>query len=170
MSTGVEKALSEARKKGIFLVTAESLTAGLIASSFAEIPGASDVLVAGFVVYTQQAKTKVLSVGKMLIERFGVVSEPVAKSMASGALLRGAEITGSENCVALAVTGIAGPGGGTETVPVGTVCFAISRFLREKIIYTESETFYFTGDRNEIRKKTTEHAIASFLNVLNTDF
>ena len=97
MSTGVEKALSEARKKGIFLVTAESLTAGLIASSFAEIPGASDVLVAGFVVYTQQAKTKVLSVGKMLIERFGVVSEPVAKSMASGALLLGAEITGSEN-------------------------------------------------------------------------
>ena len=166
----VEKTIALARKKGVFVVTAESLTAGLIASSFAEIPGASDVLLAGFVVYTPQAKTELLSVGRDLIERCGVVSEDVAKAMAAGALFRGAEISGSENVIAAAVTGIAGPAGGTETQPVGTVWCAVSRFFCERVVYTESETCRFSGERNEIREKTAEHVISRILQILEKNF
>lgn len=162
----VEKALSLAKEKGFYFVTAESLTAGLIASSFAEIPGASKVLLAGFVVYTPEAKTAILSINDALIERYGIVSEELAKAMATGALLKATKMIKSKKLISIAVTGIAGPSGGTEKKPVGTVCLASSCFLKDGIIYAESETIYFTGNRNEIRKKTVEKAVQQIIKVL----
>lgn len=162
----VKKALSLANEKGFNLVTAESLTAGLIASSFAEIPGASQVLLAGFVVYTAKAKTTILSVSEALIERYGIVSEELARAMATAALIKAQEMIKSEKLISIAVTGIAGPTGGTKKTPVGTVCIASSCFLRDGIIYAESETANFTGNRNEVRQKTVKKAVQKIIKVL----
>ncbi len=99
--------LAEARARGLRLVTAESCTGGLIAALLTEIPGSSDVVERGFVTYSNEAKEDLLGVSGDLIRQYGAVSEPVARAMAEGALKH------SLAQVAVAVTGIAGPGGGT---------------------------------------------------------
>ena len=109
------------RAAGLRVATAESCTGGLVAAALTEIAGSSDVVEAGFVTYSNEAKIELLGVSEEVLETFGAVSIAVAWAMAQGALAR------SSADVAVAITGIAGPGGGSERKPVGTVVFARAR-------------------------------------------
>ena len=110
--------VEHATAAGLMVVTAESCTGGLVAGTLTEIAGSSAVVDCGFVTYSNAAKTDLLGVPAELIDRVGAVSEEVAKAMVAGALER------SEADLAVAITGIAGPGGGTADKPVGLVHFA----------------------------------------------
>lgn len=140
------------------LVTAESCTGGLIASSLTQRAGSSAWFERGFVTYSNIAKQDMLGVPEALIIAHGAVSEEVALAMALGALKH------SQSQVALSVTGIAGPGGGTTNKPVGTVCFAwaIQNQLAQKT------TQYFQGTRNDIRLAASDYALKRLLEYLNT--
>lgn len=115
MHTLARELLDDLEREGLMIATAESCTGGLIAALLTEIPGSSAYVECGFVTYSNQAKMRLLGVPGRLIERDGAVSETVARAMAEGALER------SEADIAIAVTGVAGPGGGTEAKPVGLV-------------------------------------------------
>lgn len=134
------------------LVTAESCTAGLIASILAEAPGSGCWLECAFVTYSPQAKVSCLGVRQETIDQYNLTSEEVAREMAEGAL------RASRANVSLADTGLAGPGG-DDTIPVGTVCFAWS-FQQGEAAITFSETRKFDGDRNEVRQRAAEYAIS----------
>ena len=110
--------LDRLRAQGLRLATAESCTGGLIAALFTEIAGSSDVVERGFVTYSNAAKTELLGVSDDLLARHGAVSEPVARAMVQGALAH------SHADVAVSVTGVAGPGGGSDAKPVGLVHIA----------------------------------------------
>ena len=113
--------VDEARERSLRIVTAESCTGGLVAAAICHVAGASDVFERGFVTYSNRAKQELLGVPGDLIADLGAVSEPVARMMAEGAL------NNSNAHLALAVTGVAGPGGGTPLKPVGTVHLATAR-------------------------------------------
>ncbi len=115
------KVIEANRARGKRIVVAESCTGGLVATALTEIPGSSDVFQAGFVTYSNEAKMSMLGVSLDVLETFGAVSIAVAWAMAQGALAR------SDADVAVAITGIAGPHGGTNKKPVGTVVFARAR-------------------------------------------
>lgn len=115
------KVVEASRAAGLRLAVAESCTGGLVAAALTEIPGSSDVLEAGFVTYANETKTALLGVSEDMIDTFGAVSIAVAWGMAQGALKRSSADT------AVAITGIAGPGGGSDKKPVGTVVFARAR-------------------------------------------
>ncbi len=119
--TGAEAVLAKLRAGGLTLATAESCTGGLIMALLTEIPGSSDVTDRGFVTYSNTAKTEMLGVAAALIERHGAVSAAVAVAMAEGALQH------SHANIAVAVTGIAGPAGGTPQKPVGLVYIAAQK-------------------------------------------
>lgn len=131
------------------LATAESCSGGLIAAACTELSGSSQWFERGFVTYSNAAKMQCLGVPPELIERHGAVSEPVARAMAEGAVRHSAAQ------VALAVTGVAGPGGGSPGKPVGTVWFGW-RLAGG----THSELRQFTGDRAAVRAQTVRHALA----------
>jgi nicotinamide-nucleotide amidase len=113
--------VDEARERSLRIVTAESCTGGLVAGAICQVAGASDVFERGFVTYSNRAKQELLGVPGDLIADLGAVSEPVARMMAEGAL------ENSNAHVAVAITGVAGPGGGTPMKPVGTVHIATAR-------------------------------------------
>lgn len=113
--------LDRLRAQGLKFATAESCTGGLISALFTEIAGSSDVVERGFVTYSNAAKSELLGVSEDLLARHGAVSEPVARAMVQGALAR------SHADVAVSVTGVAGPGGGTDPKPVGLVHIAALR-------------------------------------------
>ena len=142
--------LAEARQKQLRLATAESCTGGLIAGLLTEIPGSSDVLDRGFVVYSNRAKSDLLGVPGDLIADQGAVSEAVARAMAEGA------VENSNAHMAVAVTGVAGPGGGTKFKPVGLVHIAAARERRS--ILHEAHRLGDVG-RSEIRLKSVEAAL-----------
>ncbi len=142
--------LAECRSRGLMLATAESCTGGLIAAVLTEIAGSSDVVDRGFVTYSNGAKSDMLGVPPELIEANGAVSGPVAASMAAGALQR------SRAALTIAVTGVAGPGGGTKGKPVGTVWFGMG--IRGSASTTECQVF--PGDRAAVRQATVAHALA----------
>lgn len=131
------------------LAVAESCTGGLIAHTVTNVPGSSDYFDRGFVVYSNEAKTALLGVPAELLEQAGAVSADAARSMAEGALLA----SGAE--VAVASTGIAGPGGGTQEKPVGLVYIALARRGAE----TLSEEHRFSGDRLNIKEATCRAAL-----------
>ena len=112
--------VDEAREKNLRLVTAESCTGGLVAAAICAVPGASDVFERGMVVYNNRAKQEMLDVSGDLMADLGAVSEPIARMMAEGAL------ENSHAHVSIAITGIAGPGGGTARKPVGLVWLAVA--------------------------------------------
>jgi nicotinamide-nucleotide amidase len=145
-----EVVLMEARAQKLRIATAESCTGGLIAGLLTEIPGSSDVLDRGFIVYSNRAKQDMLNVPGDLIADMGAVSEPVARMMAEGA------VQNSNAHVAVAVTGVAGPGGGTPLKPVGLVHIAACRERRS--ILHEAHRFGDIG-RSEIRMKSVEAAL-----------
>ncbi len=135
------RVLEICRRTGLRLATAESCTGGLVAAVLTEVPGASEVLDRGFVTYANRAKVEMLGVREASLARHGAVSEVVAREMAEGALARaGVEL-------AVAITGIAGPGGGTPAKPVGLVHFATAR----RDLPTRHERRLFDGDRRAIR-------------------
>jgi nicotinamide-nucleotide amidase len=113
--------VDEARQQNLRIVTAESCTGGLVAAAICQVPGASDVFERGFVTYSNRAKQEMLGVPGDLIADMGAVSEPVARMMAEGALEH------SNAHLAVAITGVAGPGGGTPMKPVGAVHLATAR-------------------------------------------
>jgi nicotinamide-nucleotide amidase len=132
------------------IATAESCTGGLVSALLTEIPGSSAVVERGFVTYSNEAKSEMLGVPAALIGTHGAVSEPVARAMAEGALRR------SRASVAVSITGVAGPGGGSEAKPVGLVHFALARDGRE----TRSlERRYGDLGRQEIRARAVADAL-----------
>ena len=141
--------LEACRARGLMLATAESCTGGLIAAALTAIAGSSDVVDRGFVTYSNAAKTEMLGVPERLIAAEGAVSAPVARAMAAGALER------SRAAIAVAVTGVAGPGGGTEAKPVGLVWFGLA--VRGRAVASESRVF--PGDRAAVRAATVAHAL-----------
>ncbi len=116
-----QRLIDRCREQGLMLATAESCTGGLIAGLITSVPGSSDVLDAGFVTYSNAAKSRMIGVPADLIARHGAVSAEVAAAMAAGALAH------SQASIAVAVTGVAGPGGGTVSKPVGLVHCAAQR-------------------------------------------
>jgi nicotinamide-nucleotide amidase len=142
--------LADLRARGLQMATAESCTGGLIAAALTHIPGSSDVVDRGFVTYSNAAKTEMLGVSAALIDAHGAVSQPVAAAMAEGAVAR------STAGIAVSVTGIAGPGGGSADKPVGLVWFGCARRGRPAI----TEHVVFPGDRATVRAATVAHALA----------
>jgi len=132
----------------VFLSTAESCTGGGIGHWLTSQPGSSDWYSGGFITYSNRAKVRDLEVKQESFDKFGAVSEEVAKQMASGCAHK------TDSRLAIAVTGIAGPGGGTTRKPVGTICFGWT--LNGKI---HTETIVFSGDRTMIRNQTIRHAL-----------
>lgn len=135
-------------------VTAESLTAGEIASSIVKIPGSSSYFEGGFVTYSNELKHDILGVKIETLNEFGAVSEAVVKQMTQGALNRDTKAT-----IAVAVSGIAGPDGGTLTKPVGTVWMAVQRRGEE----SRATLLQLHGSRDEIRLQTTLHALKALI-------
>ncbi len=140
------------RARGLMLATAESCTGGLIAGACTDLSGSSDWFERGFVTYSNAAKTELLGVPAALIEAHGAVSEPVARAMAEGAVAH------SHAQLSVAVTGVAGPTGGSADKPVGTVWFGWSVNGS-----THSECQRFDGDRAAVRAATVRHALAGLL-------
>lgn len=141
--------------KGWMLAAAESCTGGMIAAACTELPGSSNWFERGFVTYSNEAKTEMLGVEPALIEAHGAVSEVVARAMAFGAVRH------SRARVSVAVTGVAGPTGGSKDKPVGTVWFA---FMVDGVL--SSETRRFDGDRAAVRAATVRHAVERLLQLL----
>jgi nicotinamide-nucleotide amidase len=137
------------------LATAESCTGGLIAGACTDLSGSSNWFERGFVTYSNAAKTELLGVPAALIEQHGAVSEPVARAMAAGALRHSAAH------VAVAVTGVAGPTGGTADKPVGLVWFGFA--LPDRVL---TEQMNFAGDRATVRAATVHHALSRLLELL----
>jgi nicotinamide-nucleotide amidase len=142
--------LDGARMRRDLIAVAESCTGGLVAAALTAIPGSSDVFERGFVTYSDRAKTEMLGVPELLIRQHGAVSEEVAKAMAAGALAH------SRATLAVAVTGIAGPDGGTAEKPVGLVHFAATK--RDGTTIHERVLFGDIG-RGEIRRQSAERAL-----------
>jgi nicotinamide-nucleotide amidase len=140
---------------GLRLVTAESCTGGWVSMALTAIAGSSDWFERGYVTYSNAAKRDDLGVQEETLRRHGAVSEQTASEMAAGAI-RG---TGAQ--VALAITGIAGPTGGTTAKPVGTVCFAWAHGGK-----ISSETRRFDGDRESVRRQSVLHALQGLLQLL----
>ena len=157
MSELAEKVLTAFKTKGKMLATAESCTGGMVAAALTDIAGSSAVVERGFVTYTNRAKSQLLGVDPALIEAHGAVSKEVAEAMARGALAH------SATHVAVSVTGIAGPDGGSAEKPVGLVWFG----LAVEGAPTTTDHVVFKGDRAAVRRQATEKALALLLEGLD---
>ncbi|MSP67994.1 MAG: CinA family protein [Alphaproteobacteria bacterium] len=156
LSAKAQAVLAACRRAGVMAAFAESCTGGMITACLTDIGGSSDVVERGFVTYSNAAKTEMLGVSAALIETEGAVSEPVARAMAEGA------IANSLASVAVAVTGVAGPSGGTPTKPVGLVEIAAAR----RGAATLHERHMFPGDRAAVRRAATAAALDLLLRQL----
>ena len=139
------------------LVTAESCTGGWIAKTVTDVAGSSDWFDCGLAAYSYEAKQRLLGVRAETLEHFGAVSRETVVEMVSGALVH------SGSTVAVAVTGIAGPGGGTDEKPVGTVWIAWKR----RGGYPQAELFHFDGDREAVRRQTVAAALDGLEAIIN---
>ncbi len=144
--------------KGWMLTTAESCTGGWIAKLCTDLAGSSAWFERGFVTYSNEAKQDMLGVREETLAQYGAVSEAVTAEMAAGAVLH------SRAQVAVSVSGIAGPGGGTASKPVGTVCFGWA--LQGGKVRTA--THRFEGDREAVRRQSVEYALNGVLHLLDT--
>lgn len=155
LSALCEELAQALQARGWLLATAESCTGGLVAAACTSLAGSSTWFERGFVTYSNEAKSELLGVDAQSIASHGAVSEIVARAMAFGAVRH------SRAQAAVAVTGIAGPGGGSPDKPVGTVWFGFSVGGR-----LSSERMLFEGDRAAIREATVRHALARLLSLL----
>ncbi|OLP43587.1 CinA family protein [Rhizobium oryziradicis] len=151
--------IADFTKRGLTIATAESCTGGLIAGLLTEIAGSSAVVDRGFVTYSNQAKTDMLGVPALTLETYGAVSRETAIAMAHGALYR------SGGSVAIAVTGIAGPGGGTAEKPVGLVHLAATKRTGQ-LIHLKMQ--YGTRTRDIIRQETIKTALSMLSDIAST--
>lgn len=153
MNAKIKKILTDLEVCHFKIVTAESCTAGMLASMIGDIPGCGQWLECAFVTYSADAKKRCLGVLQKTIDKFGLTSEEVAREMALGALPR------SEANLAIATTGVAnGPAPDGKTIP-GTVCFSWAFELDNAPTAVYTETRIFKGTRNEVRRKASQHAI-----------
>ena len=143
-------------KNNLFLATAESCTGGMIAAACTDMAGSSAWFERGFVTYSNAAKTDMLGVDSALIAQHGAVSEPVARAMAFGAIRH------SQAQISVAVTGVAGPTGGSADKPVGTVWFGFS--VSGQLL---SERKCFAGDRAAVRHASVQHALKRLIELLH---
>lgn len=146
------------KSRGLMLATAESCTGGGVAQAITDIPGSSEWFERGFVTYANQAKVEMLGVREETLRLHGAVSEATVREMAEGALLH------SHAGISLAVSGVAGPGGGTQQKPVGTVWFAWAH--RDGA--TQARKFLLGGDRAEIRAQSVQIALQGLLEFGNS--
>ena len=144
------------KTRTLMLTTAESCTGGWIGAAITAVPGSSDWYERGFITYTYVSKRELLGVKAKTLEKFGAVSEQTVSEMVAGAL------AASHAQVAVAVSGTAGPAGGTAEKPVGTVCLAWSLRGGEPVV----ETRHFAGDREAVRRQAVERALAGVLELL----
>lgn len=151
-----ERAGEVLKARGLMATTAESCTGGWIAEALTMIAGSSAWFERGFVTYTNDAKREMLGVQAATLEQHGAVSEPVVREMVAGAL------AASRAGVAVAVSGVAGPAGGTPAKPVGTVCLAWGG----KNFAPMSETQHFAGDREAVRRQSVLRALAVLVETL----
>ncbi len=140
--------------KGIKLVTVESCTGGWIGKSVTDLAGSSGWFEAGFITYSNQAKHQLVDVPLAMLDKYGAVSLEVADAMARGAVKH------FPDCISIAVTGVAGPDGGSKEKPVGTVCIASA--YKQQI---KARKFLFDGNRNQVREKTVKEAIEMVLSM-----
>jgi nicotinamide-nucleotide amidase len=152
-----EDLMAQCRASGLQIATAESCTGGLVSALLTSIAGASDVFTHGFVTYANEAKTSMLQVPQSLLISEGAVSEKVARAMAQGALLQ------AQTQLAVSITGIAGPGGGSAEKPVGLVHIACASDLQE----TLHQQHYFNGNREAIRASALHNALILMLKALD---
>lgn len=136
------------QRYGLTVTTAESCTGGLVASAIVDYAGISSYFQEGYITYSEKAKETLLEVPKTVIDTYGVVSEETARAMAEGVCHR------ASADIAIATTGVAGPDGGTQKTPVGTVCFGCC--VRGNLY---SETKCFDGDRSSVRHLAADYAI-----------
>ncbi|WP_114946262.1 CinA family protein [Microvirga calopogonii] len=151
MTTRAAALLDAYKENGLKIATAESCTGGLVAALLTEISGSSAVVERGFVTYSNEAKTELIGVPADLIAAHGAVSEPVARAMAEGALAH------SRADVAVGITGVAGPTGGTDTKPVGLVHFGLAR---KGAATVHLERRYGDLGRGTIRRRAVEDALS----------
>jgi nicotinamide-nucleotide amidase len=157
MNALAEKIAARLKARRAMLATAESCTGGWVAQALTAIAGSSAWFERGFVTYSNAAKEEMLGVRAETLARSGAVSEETAREMALGALAH------SRAHFALAITGVAGPTGGSAEKPVGTVCFAWA----QKDARADAETRHFPGDREAVRRQSVEHALARLLERLD---
>jgi len=157
LSELAEKVLNAFKAKGKMLATAESCTGGMVAAALTDIAGSSAVVERGFVTYSNRAKAQLLGIDPAVIETHGAVSREVAEAMARGALAQ------SATDVAVAITGVAGPDGGSVDKPVGLVWFGVAAAGQP----TTTDHMVFKGDRAAVRSQATEKALALLLEGLN---
>ncbi|OOZ35878.1 nicotinamide-nucleotide amidase [Solemya velesiana gill symbiont] len=143
--------------KGLVMTTAESCTGGWVAKALTDIAGSSGCFDRGFITYSNEAKQEMLGVSEDTLERHGAVSEETVREMTQGAL------DNSQANVAVSISGIAGPGGGTSEKPVGTVCLAWGRDNGELVIGTYS----FKGDRDQVRRQAVITALNGVLKIID---
>lgn len=149
--------LSEALlRRGERIATVESCTGGSVAALFTDLAGSSRWFDRGFVSYSNASKIEMVGVKAETLAQYGAVSEAVAGEMAQGG------VKFSDAGCALAITGVAGPGGGSREKPVGMVCFAWAGFTNE----IQTETQYFQGDRHSVRSQSALHAISSAISLI----
>jgi nicotinamide-nucleotide amidase len=148
-----------AHAAGWHIVTAESCTAGWIAKALTDLAGSSQWFDSGYVTYSNNAKIRAVGVSARTLAEQGAVSEATVREMATGAL----QVAGVE--LAIAVSGIAGPDGGTPEKPVGTVCFGIATSAAIRPVEV-CECRHFTGDRDQVRRQSVAHALRLALQVL----
>ena len=154
-------------RRGWMLSTAESCTGGMIAAACTDLAGSSQWFERGFVSYSNEAKQDMLGVPSAVLARHGAVSEEVAQAMVLGALNH------SKAQVAVAVTGIAGPSGGSANKPVGTVCFAwglptdVGPTIGAETVWVKVQSCHFEGDRAAVRLATQAHALGQLQALLN---
>ena len=148
-----QKLATQCLKKSITIATAESCTGGLLSALLTELPGSSAWFTHGFVTYANEAKISMLAVDTALIVQHGAVSEPIARAMASGAQ------AAAKSGVAISITGIAGPSGGSAEKPVGLVHMAIAHADGSLI----HRTHHFSGDRSQIRLQAVDAALTMLL-------
>lgn len=151
-----ERCGRELKQRGMMLATAESCTGGGIGAAVTAVPGSSDWFERGFITYTYISKREMLGVKPATLEQYGAVSEEIVKEMAVGALAN------SHAQVAVAVSGVAGPTGGTREKPVGTVCLAWALKNGEPV----AETRHYAGDRAAVRRQSVARALTGVLELL----
>jgi len=146
--------------RGWTLALAESCTGGIVCAALTDLPGSSDWFERGYITYSNQAKTECLGVPAETIESFGAVSEQVAKAMSEGAQ-KNAGVN-----VAVSITGIAGPAGGSIEKPVGTVCFGWTITKENLVTITICKTMQFSGDRQAVREQARDYALSKLIELL----
>ena len=146
--------------RGWTLALAESCTGGLVCAALTDLAGSSDWFERGYITYSNQAKTECLGVPTETIESFGAVSEQVAKAMSEGAQ-KNAGVN-----VAVSITGIAGPAGGSIEKPVGTVCFGWTIQQENLVGITICKTMQFSGDRQAVREQARDYALSELIELL----